>query len=255
MAARIVVIDNDVEVRETLSAGLGTQGFQALGYTYAQMDIAQLGRLHPDLLILNFSSQDNGVGWELLQGLKMDDATATIPIIITSTVLELSAEIRGYLLTRYIQVVYKPVDLDILFPLIRTTLRLATQSDTLFSSVRRLPILLVEDSDELGNALATILVIEGYQVVTAENGLLALDAVYHADHCLILLDIQMPIMNGLEFLNIYGRQLRPHSPAVILSAKQNLLTHIFPAFVIDVIPKPYKLTRLLPVVQKYALLA
>ena len=255
MAARIVVIDNDVEMRATLSTGLGTQGYQVWGYTYTQMGIAGLGSLHPDFIVLDFTSRDGGIGWELLQSLKMNDATATIPIIITSTVIELSAEIRGYLLTRYIQVVYKPVDLDILFPLIQTTLHLATQADTILSSQRPLPILIVEDTEELGDALATILVMEGYQVIIVGNGKLALDAVYHADHCLILLDIQMPIMNGLEFLKLYESQLRPHSPVVILSAEIDALTESYPAFVVDMITKPYKVTRLLPVVRKYALLA
>ena len=44
--------------------------------------------------------------------------------------------------------------------------------------------------------------LEGFQVATADNGLLALEAVYTAEHCLIFLDIQMPIMDGLEFLKI-----------------------------------------------------
>ena len=62
---------------------------------------------------------------------------------------------------------------------------------------RSFPILVVEDTEDLREGLATVLRLEGYHVVTADNGLLALDAVYDAEYCLILLDIAMPIMDGL----------------------------------------------------------
>src|SRR5207248_7469114 len=98
--------------------------------------------------------------------------------------------------------------LDIFLPLVQNTLILASQAGTISSSNHSLPILVVEDSESLREALTTVLGLEGYPVVTAVNGLLALDAVSHADYCLILLDIAMPVMDGFEFLVAYGRQLR-----------------------------------------------
>jgi DNA-binding response OmpR family regulator len=80
----------------------------------------------------------------------------------------------------------------------------------------------------------------------------ALNAVSEAEHCLILLDIDMPIMNGFEFLTAYERQLRPHTPVIILSGEQNILTRVLPAFVIGVIPKPFEIRQLLDAVEKYA---
>ena len=253
MAARIVVIDNDAGIREFLAFSLQDEGYQVSTYDYAAINLAALEQLMPDLIILDFNVRDGGIGWELLQLLKMDDATADIAIVITTTLVNISAELRDYLFTRFIRVVEKPFDLDIFLPLVKKTLQLAGQAGTLFSSDRPLPILVVEDGKNLREALTTVLRLEGYSVVTADNGLLALDAVSRADHCLILLDIAMPVMDGFEFLRAYERQLRPHTPVVILSGHIDLAKGGLPPFVIDILPKPFEVGHLLALVKKYAL--
>lgn len=184
--------------------------------------------------------------------LKMDDTTSHIPILITTTAFSFSAEIRAYLLVRYIQVIYRPFELDMVVRLVRRTLAMAGQADMIASGDRTLPILLVEDTDDLRESTTTILMMEGYRVVTAENGLLALDAVYHAEHSLIFLDISMPVMDGLEFLSIYNRQLRPHTPVIVLSAEIGVLRQALPPFVVDIIPKPFEVSHLLRSAEKYA---
>ncbi|MEP6986020.1 MAG: response regulator, partial [Chloroflexota bacterium] len=89
-------------------------------------------------------------------------------------------------------------------------------------------------------------------VVTADNGLVALDTVSRADHCLILLDMMMPVMNGLEFLRAYEQQPRPHAPVIVLSAEQDIRSRGLPAFVVDVLPKPFPIAHLLSRVSEFA---
>lgn len=253
MVARIVVIDNYETIRQLLTFNLQIRGYQVFSYDYASIDLAALKQLHADLIILDFNSGDGGTGWEFLQILKMEDTTANIPILISTTTVHLSAEIRGYLLTRYIRVVYKPFDLAPFLRLVQRTLTLASQAGGIVSSDRSLPILVVEDTEHLREALVTVLRLEGYQVVTADNGLLALDAVYNAEHCLILLDAVMPIMDGFEFLRIYDRQLRPHTPVIILSGEAGILTRVLPSFVVDVLSKPFEVSHLVRLAEKYTL--
>jgi len=114
------------------------------------------------------------------------------------------------------------------------------------------PILVVEDIEALREAITTVLKLEGYQVVTANNGREALEAMYEKEYCLILLDIQMPIMNGLEFLSVYDKQLRPHSPVALLTAEEDIDKASLPAFVIDFLAKPFALDKLFRVVEIYA---
>ncbi len=61
-------------------------------------------------------------------------------------------------------------------------------------------ILIVEDETPLRNAVSDILTFEGFEVFQAKNGQEGLDAAltHHPD--LILLDLMMPIMDGLTML-------------------------------------------------------
>ena len=88
-------------------------------------------------------------------------------------------------------------------------------------------------------------------LVSATNGMVALDAVSRAEHCLILLDIFMPIMNCFEFLTAYNRQLRPHSPVIVLSGETKLEKQHLPPFVVDVVSKPFSMPHLLNLVERY----
>ncbi|MEZ4826824.1 MAG: response regulator [Bacteroidia bacterium] len=59
-------------------------------------------------------------------------------------------------------------------------------------------ILLVEDNAINQKVAAQMLKKIGYAVDLADNGLKAVQALEHASYDLILMDIQMPVMNGLE---------------------------------------------------------
>ena len=61
-------------------------------------------------------------------------------------------------------------------------------------------ILIVEDDHDLNNAYSTILRHEGYEVVEAFDGQEALEKLEGFEPDLILLDLLMPVMGGLEFL-------------------------------------------------------
>jgi CheY-like chemotaxis protein len=61
------------------------------------------------------------------------------------------------------------------------------------------PLLLVEDDDDVRDAIAASLRDEGYVVAEAGNGRLALEWLRgNADPCLVLLDLWMPVMSGME---------------------------------------------------------
>ena len=64
-------------------------------------------------------------------------------------------------------------------------------------------ILVVEDNDDIREAVADLLAEDGYSVVQARNGAEAL-VVLKGDPkpALIILDIRMPVMDGCEFLRI-----------------------------------------------------
>jgi CheY-like chemotaxis protein len=62
-------------------------------------------------------------------------------------------------------------------------------------------ILLVDDNAPMLQALSELLQVEGFTVLTAQNGLDALNKMRAADHVsLVLLDLWMPVMDGREVL-------------------------------------------------------
>lgn len=64
-------------------------------------------------------------------------------------------------------------------------------------------ILIVEDDKDLNNAYCIILRNEGHEVASAFDGKEALTKLKKFDPELILLDLLMPVMGGLEFLKKY----------------------------------------------------
>ena len=61
-----------------------------------------------------------------------------------------------------------------------------------------LPVLLVEDNRINQRLASKLLEDRGYRVTLAENGQLALDALAHTSFAAVLMDMQMPVMDGLE---------------------------------------------------------
>jgi CheY-like chemotaxis protein len=76
-------------------------------------------------------------------------------------------------------------------------------------------ILIVEDDKDLNNAYSMILENEGYTVQSAFDGKEALASLKSFEPQLILLDLLMPIMGGLEFLQHYDL-LKSHSDVKVL---------------------------------------
>lgn len=79
-------------------------------------------------------------------------------------------------------------------------------------------ILLVEDEAVLREAFTILLTSQGYDVVTAVNGQEALDHCQSTRFDLILLDLMMPVLDGVGFLKKANlEQSHPQTRVVILS--------------------------------------
>src|SRR5262249_24861537 len=75
-------------------------------------------------------------------------------------------------------------------------------------------ILIVDDEAGIRESLTSILSDEGYHVESAESAEKALERAAHGDLEVILLDVWLPGMDGLEALS--RMQSIPHPPAVIM---------------------------------------
>jgi two-component system KDP operon response regulator KdpE len=105
--------------------------------------------------------------------------------------------------------------------------------------VKRFRILVVDDEERIVNFLRSKLKASGYEVLTAGNGVEGLEQVEAQEPDLIVLDLLMPKMDGLEML----KELRSFStlPVIILTAKGTDVDRIkgLQLGADDYLPKPF----------------
>ena len=107
-------------------------------------------------------------------------------------------------------------------------------------------ILVIDDERSIRNTLKEILEYEKYQVDLAENAKQALENVRNNEYNIILCDIKMPEVDGLELLPQLI-EVHPDTPVVIISGHGNIDTAVeaIKKGAYDFIEKPLDLNRLL----------
>lgn len=107
-------------------------------------------------------------------------------------------------------------------------------------------ILVIDDERSIRNTLKDILEYEKYDVDLAEDGIKALEKVKTAEYDIILCDIKMPGMDGIEVLEKLG-EITPDTPVVMISGHGNIDTAVdsIKKGAFDYIEKPLDLNRLL----------
>jgi DNA-binding response OmpR family regulator len=109
-------------------------------------------------------------------------------------------------------------------------------------------ILLVDDTPANLNVLSTILAQQGYKVRPANNGEVALVVAQRAAPDLILLDIQMPGMNGFEVCKrLKAIDQTRDIPVIFISALDEVLDKVeaFEVGGVDYITKPFQILEVL----------
>ena len=83
---------------------------------------------------------------------------------------------------------------------------------------RKHRVLLADDSPQIRESLSKLLRNAGYHVVTAANGNHVLDRLLETEIDLVLLDLNMPGMDGWETLD-HLAHLRPSLPVIVITAQ------------------------------------
>ncbi len=113
-------------------------------------------------------------------------------------------------------------------------------------------ILVVDDENEVNAFISTLLETEGFLVESAFSGYEAIEKVKNNDYDLILLDIMMDDINGLEVGKIIKEDLRKKVPICIITASSDF-SYALKAFDTGIegyIVKPFDISELLSKVQE-----
>ncbi len=113
------------------------------------------------------------------------------------------------------------------------------------------PLILVADDDEMIVQVVTIVLEgEGYRVVSARNGVEALDAVAAERPALLLLDIRMPIKSGWDVAEELRNQNSPPLPIVMMTATMDAAPWAAEIGATACLTKPFDLDHLVEVVRR-----
>jgi PAS domain S-box-containing protein len=198
--SHVLIIDNSQAATEQLSRYMADMGCPVSVHERAGGALDLAIRLRPDLIVLDVLLPDQ-TGWAVLRQLKGDSRTANIPVLVISVVDEpdlarqLGAESH----------MLKPIgraDLQRTIGQIRRAQGvspdpgLGAVATPATSPGRR--ILLAEDNEDNISLMLDYLPRQGYEVVVARDGSEALLMARELRPAAILMDIQMPVMDGIE---------------------------------------------------------
>jgi signal transduction histidine kinase/CheY-like chemotaxis protein len=204
----VLVIDDDPTTVDLVSRQLMRQGFRVEVAHSGHEGLARARELQPDAITLDVMMPGMD-GWTVLEALKADPRLAGIPVVMMSL---LENDELGQLLgaAEYLHKPLQRTEIDRLLGMLRAR-----------TSTGQPRLLVVEDEPANAELLRRTLVREGWAVDHVSNGREALAAVATTRPELILLDLMMPEMDGLEFLEQLRRNPAAISiPVIVLTAKE-----------------------------------
>jgi CheY-like chemotaxis protein len=120
--------------------------------------------------------------------------------------------------------------------------------DAPLTSPSALPLLIVDDEPEIRELLSTVLEEEGFRVLTASNGAVALYLIQRTPVALVLTDLMMPLISGLELAQrLHSNPETAAIPLILMSAA--MPKPIADSFTL-VIQKPFAIDTLVQLVRK-----
>ena len=203
----VLVIDDDPISGDLVSRYLVRDGYRVEVAESGDLGLALARQLKPDAITLDVMMPGMD-GWTVLAALKADPELASVPVVMMSLLANRElAESLGA--TDSLQKPVQRPELDRLLAAIHAAER-----------PHPARLLVVEDEPANADLLRRLLERQGWTVDHAGNGQQALDAVAAHRPDLILLDLMMPEMDGLEFLERLRRNPAAISiPVVVLTAK------------------------------------
>jgi PAS domain S-box-containing protein len=223
LVQRALIIEDSPTTASQLSRYLDELGVASVVSPHGAGAVAHAVEVHPDLIILDILLPSTS-GWMVLQHLKADPRTQAIPTLVISVVDE---PLRGLELGASVYLV-KPINRDQLH---RALEQMGLQPAGRVPAVRVMiaapaavvdqpVILLAEDNEANITTLNDYLTAKGYRVVVARNGKEALGWMQDIHPSVVLMDIQMPEMDGLAVIeHIRADPRRTGLPIIALTAQ------------------------------------
>lgn len=112
-------------------------------------------------------------------------------------------------------------------------------------------ILFVDDDKEIQDVVSELLTEEGYRVDSAGNGQQALESLHNGSLGLVLLDLNVPLLDGAEFIAEYRRKNGADAPVIIVSGDPEVTLRYAELGATACLRKPFEINDMMSLVERY----
>ncbi len=193
---KILIVDDEVRVRELLRQALGREGYEVASVPGAAQALEIIFKEPFDLLILDVRLAGES-GLSVVK--KVREFRQNVPIVIYSGALTSEIE-RAAREAGANEVLSKDIDVLQLVAQIKRTVKAGERTFRGPAEQERRSILIVDDEEGVRRVLREFFKRRGFDVFEAESGEQALQCISSVKVSAVLLDMRMPGMDGLETL-------------------------------------------------------
>jgi DNA-binding NtrC family response regulator len=250
----LLVIDDDRLHCDLFQVTLARHGYQVSTATSGREGLALFRQLHPSVTLLDLRMPEMD-GLAVLKEIRAHDPRAGVIILGGGATEEQENQARELRVTDFLR---KGLSLDILIGAVQRVAQQAKRQASLLSSTSvdeadqalDEQILVVDDDVMARDLLVRFLSLRGYRVRSAKDGREALHLIGESVPDLLILDLVMPEMNGVDVLRALTER-EYAGRTIILSGHQNdaLLAEAWALGPQEVLDKPIDLERALMAIQ------
>ena len=203
----VVLIDDDVTMHDLIKRTLTKIGLTLVGATDSEKGMQMVRETKPKLLLLDVLMPGRD-GWSILRECKSDPELRDMPIIMVSQ-LNQDTLANSLGADDYIT---KPIDRELFIKSVKNIL-----GDQPTDNKK---VLVIDDDENTRDLLSRMLKEGGWKPTTAKDGQEGLEKI-DEQPALIVLDLEMPRMDGFEFLTTYIETVEEdkRSPILVYSGK------------------------------------
>ncbi|URQ66011.1 response regulator [SAR86 cluster bacterium] len=202
----VVLIDDDVAMHDLIRRTLSKIGLKLVGAVDSEKGMQIVREMKPKLLLLDVLMPGRD-GWSILKECKSDPELKEMPVVMVSQlsqdVLSQSLGADDYLT--------KPINRDLFLETVSKHISLTDHDGT---------VLIIDDDTDVRDLLSRMLSDAGFKFDTAKDGKEGLEKL-NKNPNLIVLDLEMPRMDGFEFLENYMKEFNEteRAPVLVYSGK------------------------------------
>lgn len=217
---RVIVVEDLPQSVYQMRRYLEEFGLEVVAFEQGMSFLAQLPTLQMDLVILDLQLPDVS-GWDLLRLLRKDEKTRDLPIIIVSVIDDRTRGLQAGA-TDYLVKPFSREQLHAALERLYGAVESVSDQAAPTADVGHLPsnplILIAEDNVLNVATLVNYLQIKDYRLAIAHDGRDAVNQVRSLHPDLVLMDIQMPEMDGLEAMQLIRADSDPQVAKVPIIA-------------------------------------